>query len=404
MSLLKYPFAGTSGTAIATANSAFSLVQTGGSASATYQSGAAFDGLTGGRFVSDGTNQALANAPLAAAATTAAYSAAVKIPSSVPGADFIFAAVYDTSGARILQLVYKANGNVATNDKANTQITVMTAAQATASTYFRFEIVVTAISATAGAFTVRAYNAANTQVGSTATSSTANLGTVAMSYLRAGALSAPAKTIDVDSIQTNDGASAEIGRWVNVAPTVTPGATQSVQVGSTVTLSATATDSDGIVVSVAWTEDSGPTTPTISNATSTTASFVAASAGTYNMRMTATDDFGATGYGVQTITVTASPPAPPVVSGQVNSNISVIDARASSGGTALTYTISPSTNTSQLAPGVFQVPAGASYTVTATDTYGQSASHLFDAPPVSSGTAARTQIRVGGTWTTLTGS
>lgn len=103
------------------------------------------------------------------------------------------------------------------------------------------------------------------------------------------------------------GASATTQGVPNVAPTVSAGNATSVQLPtSSVSLNATASDSDGTIVSYLWTQVSGPNTATIANASqaSTTASGLVQ--GSYVFRVTATDDDGATTSANKTVTVAQS--------------------------------------------------------------------------------------------------
>ncbi|CAN7249758.1 DUF839 domain-containing protein [Phenylobacterium sp. LjRoot225] len=88
------------------------------------------------------------------------------------------------------------------------------------------------------------------------------------------------------------------------APTVTAGQSATTSSGKAVSLAGTATD-DGTVSSVAWTQISGPTVA-LSNANTTTATFVAPSvtaATAFAFRFTATDSGGKTSFAETTITV-----------------------------------------------------------------------------------------------------
>lgn len=92
----------------------------------------------------------------------------------------------------------------------------------------------------------------------------------------------------------------------NQAPIVDAGPDQEVLSGATVNLSGTATDVDGSVSSVAWTVESYPEhylddPPTITDADELDASFDATVPGKYILRLTATDDLGATAYDEVTI-------------------------------------------------------------------------------------------------------
>ncbi|PKG82000.1 hypothetical protein CXF85_15825 [Colwellia sp. 75C3] len=93
----------------------------------------------------------------------------------------------------------------------------------------------------------------------------------------------------------------------NVAPTVSAGDEQSVASAGNVTLTATATDSDGSIVSYAWTQISGKTA-TITNADSATVTFVVPKVGkdeSLVFSVTVTDDLGKTSTAPVTINVAA---------------------------------------------------------------------------------------------------
>jgi len=91
----------------------------------------------------------------------------------------------------------------------------------------------------------------------------------------------------------------------NLPPTVTVGSNQDVSAGATVSLTSTASDSDGTVASRLWTFDY-PTSgaPTLTGSTSANASFTAGAVGNlYILRHTATDNLGATGYATMEVRV-----------------------------------------------------------------------------------------------------
>ncbi|NQZ12651.1 MAG: VCBS repeat-containing protein, partial [Algicola sp.] len=86
---------------------------------------------------------------------------------------------------------------------------------------------------------------------------------------------------------------------VNASPVIYAGADQSVNEQTTVTLSGSATDTDGTISSVAWTQISGESV-TLNNADTTTATFdMPATSGIYTFEFSATDNEG----GVATDTV-----------------------------------------------------------------------------------------------------
>jgi dienelactone hydrolase len=105
---------------------------------------------------------------------------------------------------------------------------------------------------------------------------------------------------------------------VNQAPAVTAGADQTITLPlSQVSLTASATDTDGTIASYAWTMVSGPAA-TLTNTTTSTLSVTAMTAGTYSFSVTATDNLGATATDQVTVIVNAAPvnQAPVVEAGE----------------------------------------------------------------------------------------
>lgn len=94
---------------------------------------------------------------------------------------------------------------------------------------------------------------------------------------------------------------------VNIAPVANAGADVSITLPTnTVTFNGTGTDTDGTIVSFAWSKISGPTAGTLTNNTSANAVAVGLEAGIYYYQLTVTDDDGATGK--DTIQVTVNTP------------------------------------------------------------------------------------------------
>lgn len=98
----------------------------------------------------------------------------------------------------------------------------------------------------------------------------------------------------------------------NVAPVVSAGVDLNLVLPiSVVTLTATASDTDGTIASYAWSQVSGPSAAILTNITSSTVSVASLVAGTYTFSVTVTDNKGATA--TDQVVVTASANQPPVV-------------------------------------------------------------------------------------------
>ena len=93
----------------------------------------------------------------------------------------------------------------------------------------------------------------------------------------------------------------------NQVPVVNAGADKNITLPtSSIVLSGTATDANGTIASLAWTETSGPNTPTLTGAATATAAITGLIAGTYVYRLTATDNNGATAFDEVQVTVNSA--------------------------------------------------------------------------------------------------
>ncbi len=105
------------------------------------------------------------------------------------------------------------------------------------------------------------------------------------------------------------------------APTVSAGANQTITLPvSSVTLTATASETNGTIASYAWTQTSGPNTSGILSKTQASTAVDNLVQGVYTFKVTVTGNTGLTASGVDTITVKAAlvtttpPPTPPPTS------------------------------------------------------------------------------------------
>ncbi|WP_250633018.1 gliding motility-associated C-terminal domain-containing protein, partial [Rhodoflexus caldus] len=114
-------------------------------------------------------------------------------------------------------------------------------------------------------------------------------------------------------------ASADVSVTVNAAPNrppvVSAGTAQSITLPTnSATLTGSASDPDGSIASVRWTQVSGPNTAAITTPANVQTLVSGLVQGTYVFRLTATDNAGATASADVSVTVNAAPNRPPVVS------------------------------------------------------------------------------------------
>ncbi|MCE9669053.1 hypothetical protein LY474_14670 [Myxococcus stipitatus] len=104
------------------------------------------------------------------------------------------------------------------------------------------------------------------------------------------------------------GSPVDGGPPANLPPTASAGADRTVvQPATSTALSGTASDSDGTVASVQWTQVSGPNTATLSGATTLSATASNLVLGLYEFELVVTDDDGATASDRVKVQVNASP-------------------------------------------------------------------------------------------------
>ncbi|MEX1241456.1 MAG: Ig-like domain-containing protein [Cyclobacteriaceae bacterium] len=131
--------------------------------------------------------------------------------------------------------------------------------------------------------------------------------------------------IDYDSLPRPAGATWDAGAFEftgNQKPIVTLGPDQDITLPTnSTTITGSASDADGTVVSYLWTKQSGPNA-TLGNQTTTTVQINDLVAGVYVFRLTATDDGGETGFKDATVTVTdPSVNQPPVSNAGIDKTI-----------------------------------------------------------------------------------
>ncbi|MBS1666433.1 MAG: T9SS type A sorting domain-containing protein, partial [Bacteroidetes bacterium] len=123
----------------------------------------------------------------------------------------------------------------------------------------------------------------------------------------------------------NDSSYATVSITVNAAnlpPVVNAGINQTITLPtSTVTLSGSATDATGVIISHIWSQISGPNTSAIASASSYSTNVSSLIAGTYVFQLQATDNNSLSGTSTVSITVNPAPNQPPVVNAGTSQTI-----------------------------------------------------------------------------------
>ncbi len=123
----------------------------------------------------------------------------------------------------------------------------------------------------------------------------------------------------------------------NVLPVANAGSNQTVTLPATVTLNGGAsTDADGVISSYLWQQLSGPNTSTLSSTTASSITVSGLAAGTYQFRLTVTDNRGGTNSATVTITVNSATNQAPTANAGGNQTITLPVASANLSGSAST--------------------------------------------------------------------
>lgn len=170
----------------------------------------------------------------------------------------------------------------------------------------------------------------------------------------------------VDAFAVKD-EQATFGPYVPANPTVSVSASLS---GATAALSATATTYDNVAPTYTWSQVSGPSA-TLSSTSAQSPNATLTSAGDYVFRVVVRDDLNRTATKDTTVSYAGTTSGPQVTGTLVQPRwVETITATPAAGG-ALSYSISPSANVNQVAPGVFVglIPSvNTQYAVTVTET------------------------------------
>ncbi|KAA9039313.1 T9SS type A sorting domain-containing protein [Ginsengibacter hankyongi] len=195
----------------------------------------------------------------------------------------------------------------------------------------------------------------------------------------------------------------------NISPVANAGMDQIITLPvDTITLSGSGSDADGTVVSYVWTAISGPSGYNIVNANSPGTEVTGLVQGTYQFRLTVTDNNGAIGTDIMQLTVNPAPNQPPVANAGTDQTITLptntvtlSGSGSDSDGTVVSYTWteisgpssynivnanSPSTDVTGLAQGIyqFQLTVTDNIGATATDIVSITVNPVPNQPPVAS--------------------
>lgn len=300
------------GTVVSTSNSAFpdaftSVTNT----QITYLAAAAQSGSLGFRHTAtSGVKNWIGWTGVAGAASSYALRFYLRFAALPANAQYIAKALSSTGGTGLVAVRLGSTGAVSLDSDPGAATFGPTTATLAVNTWYRVELGVTAASTTTGTATLRVYSGDSMTVVASLDLTNVNLGAaVAAGTCRFGRYDAPsttsACTFDFDNLAFQTGSATLIGPATNAAPTVVPVSQSNVEPWSTVTMTATETDSDGTVVSRVWTQTGGPTI-TLTGATTTAPTFSAPAtiAGTIvTLGVTVTDNVGATGSGTATVGV-----------------------------------------------------------------------------------------------------
>ena len=157
--------------------------------------------------------------------------------------------------------------------------------------------------------------------GPAATITSAGSASTTITGLVAGTYQFQLTVTDNAGATSTDVVNVTVNSAANQAPIAVAGANQEVTLpANTVTLSGSGTDADGTITGYSWTKLSGPAA-TITSAGSASTTITGLVAGTYQFQLTVTDNSGATGTDIVTVTVNSAANQAPIA--HAGSNISI---------------------------------------------------------------------------------
>lgn len=303
---------GTNGAAVTTSNTNFSTVTVGASNTLTFSTTQAQQGTQSFKGVLSATAADLCLVQYQSGPASAAAARMYVYLTSLPTTAQIMS-IRGTSGV-MARWQFDASGKLQLTNSAGTSL-YLAASAAPLNQWLRLELWAQAGTGTSdGQITGAWYLGDSTTAQGSFTSTTTNAGTVQANFLQAGKINAVSSftgTFYLDNVGFQDGATGMLGPYVppNIPPTCSAGANQAnVEPWTTVALTGTDADSDGTVVTRAWTQTAG-TSAALSGAATANASFTAPgtlAGDLLTFQYAVTDNSGATGTSTTTVGVLAA--------------------------------------------------------------------------------------------------
>lgn len=183
--------------------------------------------------------------------------------------------------------------------------------------------------------TITAYNWSQVSGPSAATITSASAATTTVSGLLQGTYVFQLKVTDNSGGSSTDQVTITVNPAPNQPPVANAGVNQTITLPTSSTgLDGTkSADPDGTIAAYSWTQVSGPSTATITNAGTATPTVSGLQSGSYVFQLTVTDNQGATGTAQVTVTVNPAANQPPVANAGANQTITLPTSSVSLDGT-----------------------------------------------------------------------
>jgi dienelactone hydrolase len=169
--------------------------------------------------------------------------------------------------------------------------------------------------------------------GPLATMANPNSNTLSLSNLPLGDYLFKLRVTDNSNNTDSDYVKIKVVEPTNTAPKAMAGADKTITLPiNSITITGSASDSDGSIASYTWSKTSGPNTPVFTNANTATLSATGLIQGTYVLRLTVKDNAGASHYDEMILKVNAA--AGPVVNAGTDKLVTLASASTRMGGIA----------------------------------------------------------------------